>query len=84
MNVIRKLSCKKEFYFIYALLFILSLHSAAPKVSLAGQPCYIVWANGNAIKQTAYVLAEFLEQSPSWDANRFSTSQEIPRILWNS
>jgi len=24
-----------------------------------------------------------MEQSPSWEANRFSTSQEIPRILWN-
>jgi hypothetical protein len=24
-----------------------------------------------------------MEQSPSWEANRSSTSQEIPRILWN-
>jgi hypothetical protein len=24
-----------------------------------------------------------MEQSPSWAANRFSASQEIPRILWN-
>ena len=24
-----------------------------------------------------------MEQSPSWEANRFSGSQEIPRILWN-
>ena len=23
-----------------------------------------------------------MEQSPSWEANGFSTSQEIPRILW--
>ena len=23
------------------------------------------------------------EQSPSWEANRFTASQEIPRILWN-
>jgi len=23
------------------------------------------------------------EQSPSWEANRFSASQEIPHILWN-
>jgi len=23
------------------------------------------------------------EQRPSWEANRFSDSQEIPRILWN-
>ena len=24
-----------------------------------------------------------MEQSPSWEANRFSASPEIPRILWN-
>ena len=24
-----------------------------------------------------------MERSPSWEANRFSASQEIPRILWN-
>ena len=24
-----------------------------------------------------------MEQNTSWEANRFSTSQEIPRILWN-
>jgi len=25
-----------------------------------------------------------MEQSPSWETNRFSDSQEIPGILWNS
>jgi hypothetical protein len=25
-----------------------------------------------------------MEQRPSWEANSFSASQEIPRILWNS
>jgi hypothetical protein len=24
-----------------------------------------------------------MEQSPSWEANRFSATQELPRILWN-
>jgi hypothetical protein len=24
-----------------------------------------------------------MEQNPSWEASRFSVSQEIPRILWN-
>jgi hypothetical protein len=23
-----------------------------------------------------------MEQNPSWEANRFSASQEIPHILW--
>ena len=32
---------------------------------------------------TYYLLIQFMEQSPFWEANRFSASQEIPRILWN-
>jgi len=28
-------------------------------------------------------LTYSMEQSPSWEANRFSASQVIPRILWN-
>jgi len=30
-----------------------------------------------------YLITNSMEQSPSWIANRFSASQEIPRILWN-
>ena len=33
---------------------------------------------------TAYLLTYSMEQSPSWEANRFSAGQEIPRILWNN
>ena len=29
------------------------------------------------------LLTYSMEQSPSWEANRFSASQEISRILWN-
>jgi hypothetical protein len=29
------------------------------------------------------LLTYSVEQSPSWEANRFSASQEIPHILWN-
>ena len=28
-------------------------------------------------------LTHFIQHSPSWEANRFAASQEIPRILWN-
>jgi len=28
-------------------------------------------------------LTYSMEQSPSWEANRFAASKEIPRILWN-
>jgi hypothetical protein len=31
----------------------------------------------------AYLLPYSMRQSPSWEANRFSGSQEISRILWN-
>ena len=30
-----------------------------------------------------YFLTYSMEQSPSWKANQFSASQEIPHILWN-
>jgi len=30
-----------------------------------------------------HALTSSMEQSPSWEANRFSTNQEIPRILGN-
>jgi hypothetical protein len=29
-----------------------------------------------------YLLTYSMEHSPSWQVNRFSASQEIPRILW--
>ena len=28
-------------------------------------------------------LADSMEQSPSWEGNRFSVTQEISRVLWN-
>jgi hypothetical protein len=30
-----------------------------------------------------YLRTYLMEQSPSWQANRFSANQEIPHILWN-
>ena len=30
-----------------------------------------------------YLLTYSTEQSPSWEANQSSASQEIPCILWN-
>jgi hypothetical protein len=32
---------------------------------------------------TPYLLTHSIQHSPSWEANRFAASQEIPRILWN-
>ena len=39
----------------------------------------VVQSVGNIVSLLSY----FMEQSPAWEAKRFSASQEIPRILWN-
>jgi hypothetical protein len=40
------------------------------------------WNTGTL--HTMYLLTYSMEQSPSWEANRFSACEEIPCILWNS
>ena len=35
------------------------------------------------ITRLTYLPTYSMKQNPSWEANRFSASQEIPRILWN-
>jgi len=37
----------------------------------------------SATNLSIYLLISSMEQSPSWEANRFSASHEIPHILWN-
>jgi len=43
---------------------------------------------GNYFQQSndilTYLLTYSMQQSPSWEGNRFSASQEIHRNLWNS
>ena len=34
--------------------------------------------------ELTYLLTYSMKQSPSWEPNLFSASQEIPRILWNT
>ena len=34
-------------------------------------------------KRSSLKILSSTEHSPSWEANQFSASQEIPRILWN-
>ena len=33
-------------------------------------------------QDSTYLLTYSMEQSRTWEANRFSASREIPRILW--
>ena len=42
-----------------------------------------VWFLQCCYKILTYWLTYSMEQSPSWRANQFLASQEIPRILWN-
>ena len=44
--------------------------------------CCLV-SNVNRDILLTYLLTYSMQQSPSWEANWFSGSQEIPRILWN-
>jgi hypothetical protein len=37
----------------------------------------------NIITQYTRILTYSMEQGPSWEANWFAASQEIPRVLWN-
>jgi hypothetical protein len=36
-----------------------------------------------SFKILTYLLTHSMQQSPSWEANCFAASQEIPSILWN-
>jgi hypothetical protein len=43
----------------------------------------IQFSNRHHVPCPAYLLTYSTEHSPSWEANRFSASQEIPSTLWN-
>jgi hypothetical protein len=43
----------------------------------------VFWLSLQHLSETCLTLSYSMEQSPSWEANRFSDSQEIPHILWN-
>ena len=38
---------------------------------------------GRNMPVITHSLTYSMEQGPTWDANRFSASQVIPRTLWN-
>jgi len=42
-----------------------------------------IWHAYYAVVLFTYLLTYSMEQSPSWEANRFSASQEITGTLWN-
>jgi len=41
------------------------------------------WEKNLLTYSVTYLLTYSMQQSPSWEANRFSARKESPRILWN-
>jgi hypothetical protein len=44
---------------------------------------YMITARGHPMFVFLKIYSYSMEQSPSWEANRFWATQEIPHILWN-
>ena len=51
-------------------------------ISVIGTVLYYYF--GDILCIICYIITYSMEQSPSWEANRFSASQEILLILWNT
>jgi hypothetical protein len=45
--------------------------------------CVCSWSLWATKFHTHTILTYSIQHSPSWEANRFAASQQIPRILWN-
>jgi hypothetical protein len=61
-------------------------HGVKPQVTAAFEIWHKVWwTNTDEIfyGSNQYLLTYSMQQSPSWEANQFAASQEIPRILMN-
>jgi len=54
----------------------------APSQSLKHRMTMMMITLWYLLSYCTYLLTYSMEQSPSWDTNRFSASQEILRILW--
>ena len=65
---------------IYIILWLMDL-SAAHYSSML--PQYSCWNVLSCNLCRTYLLTQSMEQNTSREANRFTTSQEIPRIVWN-
>ena len=55
----------------------------ADRVLLLPEGSWVLYGQLSLFQQNTYLLTYSVEQNPSWEANQFSVSQEIPYILWN-
>ena len=61
-----------------------SLEQAAPLFVCKHMHIYMpASCHWSALIFVLMILNQSIEQNPSWEADRFSASHEIPRILWN-
>ena len=65
---------------IYIVLWLMDLSAAHCSSILPQYNCWIV-LNCNLCMTS--LLTQSMEQNPSWEADRFTARQEIPRNLWN-
>jgi len=80
---IKALGLRAETYHAVELtLNTISVHKEALRFTLHPIPTNLHTAIPKTIKNWIQ-LTYSMEKSPSWEANRFSASQEIPRTLWN-
>ena len=64
-------------------LFHLSSLSVGPGMVAAITLSWLPFAPRLVCGGAANVISDCTEQSPYWEANRSSATQEVPRILWN-
>jgi len=66
-----------EFTYMFACTVNIVLIFNSLTIKFVQQHLYLLW------RCLTYLLTYSMVQSPSWEANWFAASQEIPRILWN-
>jgi len=66
------------------------IHEEIKRSMISGNACYHLGENvfssrflSKNTRMNMHLLIYSMEQSPSWESNRFSASQEIARILLN-
>ena len=66
------------FYFVCSVFLYCVVYRFSPGINL-----FSVYDFNDHSGNPTYLLTYSMVQSPSWEANWFAASQEIPRILWN-
>jgi hypothetical protein len=83
-NLIRRFKCKRYAYLGRSLHLTHHICSKWPQWTFHVSCGHIVTERLTVSHlSSSHLLTYSVQHSPSWEANRFAASQEIPRILWN-